>query len=806
MGQWIRNLSTVSLDDVASVGGKNAALGEMIQALSGAGVPIPPGFVITAEAFRLFLQSEGLLPSIERRLQTLSAGDGQTLAQVGAQIRQQVMEQPLPKELETQILQAYRDLRDRAGEDLLCAVRSSATAEDLPDASFAGQHDTALGVRGEEALLHAVRYCMASVYNDRAIHYRIDKGFDHSAVALSVGVQQLVRSDLGGSGILFTCDPDSGFEPVVVINAIRGLGELIVQGEQTPDELLWFKPLLDLAPLPQIGKRLGTQTQKMILRTLADGTMAPEVVATTPHEQASFVLEDQEARQLAQWGVQIEQWMSKRHGRLTPMDIEWAKDGQTGKLWIVQARPETVQSRRDLTVARSVRVLQPGQVLAEGVSVGQSAAVGRARLIPTVSDIGSFQQGEILVTSATDPDWEPIMKKAAGIITERGGRTSHAAIVSRELGVPAIVGAENALQKIGQGADITLDATSAKGFVYAGRSKIEVLEHSLGDLAPTRTKIMLNLATPDTAFEKGQLPVAGVGLAREEFIIASRVGIHPMAALHPEQLEQPVRIEVERRSLGWATPREFYVATLAYGIGQIAAAFYPRPVIARFSDFKTNEYRELLGGAAYEPHEENPMLGWRGASRYEHPDFQQAFQLECEAMRRVREQMGLVNLIPMVPFCRTPEEGRGVLRVMQQAGICTKAFPGQESCIPVYMMCELPSNVVLAEEFLDLFDGFSIGSNDLTQLVLGVDRDSPALSQIGSADHPAVRQMIAEAIAVCRKRGCYNGICGQDPSDLPGFVAFLVECGIESISLNPDALFKTWQTVLEAESHPSVAT
>lgn len=800
MSRWIVGLEEVGLKDLARVGGKNAALGEMIRTLVPLGVAVPGGFVVTADAYRDFLDAAKLTGLIEQQLARLDSSDLSQLQQVGETIRQAICKADLPEAMAQEILEHYHRLQREHGPDLLVAVRSSATAEDLPNASFAGQHSTVLGVAGDQDLLDAVRRCMASLFNDRAIHYRFDTGYGRGSVALSVGIQQLVRSDKGGSGVLFTLDPETGFRDVIVINGIWGLGELIVQGEVTPEETLWIKPLLGKAAMPCIGRQMANQTVKMTLQANGKGTLRPVNEPVTEHERNAFVLTEQEGLQLALWGQLIEQRMGKLNGKPTPMDIEWAKDGITGKLFIVQARPETVQAHRDPSLIRTARVEQHGPLLLEGISVGQSAAVGRARLIPSAAAMHEFQDGEVLVTTATDPDWEPIMKRAAGIITERGGRTSHAAIVSRELGVPAIVGTGDALQRIPQGQELTLDATQARGYVYAGAGKIVTEEHSLKDLPPTRTKIMLNLATPDAAFEKAQLPVAGVGLAREEFIIASRVGMHPLAALDPSRVSAEVQQQMWQRARGWPSLEAFYVDTLAMGIGQIVGAFYPRPVIVRFSDFKTNEYRALLGGEVFEPAEENPMLGWRGASRYSHPDFRAAFALECRAMIQVIERMGLTNLVPMVPFCRTPEEGKGVLREMSHAGLGSRTFPvAGASPLKVYMMCELPSNVVLAEDFLELFDGFSIGSNDLTQLVLGIDRDSPRLSSIGNADHPAVRAMIAEAIAACNRHELYIGICGQDPSDLPGFVSFLVQQGIQSISLSPDALFKTWKTVLEAE-------
>lgn len=796
---WIVALDQVSLKNVAEVGGKNASLGEMLQTLQAEGIAVPNGFAITASAYRALIAETGIEAEIRHQLSQLRIEDVHSLQQVGSAIRQAFHKVELPAWFVTAVTEAYAELEQQYGVDTAVAVRSSATAEDLPGASFAGQHDSFLGVQGLDRLLTAVKEAMGSLYNDRAISYRHDQGFDQLAVALSVGVQKMVQADSGGAGVIFTVDPESGFRDVVVINSIWGLGELIVQGRITPDEHLVFKTLLDSAPNPIIGKTLGVKQSKLVLES--EPQPHTQLRDTTEREQTTFVLSDAEALQLARWAVAIEAHYSKISGVWTPMDIEWAKDGLSGELFIVQARPETVHSGDTTGAAIKIyEVSGQGATLVEGISVGQAAVCGKACKVASPAEMDKFQAGDILVTDMTDPDWEPIMKIAAGIITNRGGRTSHAAIVSRELGVPAIVGTVQGTELIKDGAEITLDATGARGTVSKGQAQITVRERQLTAMPAIDTKIYLNIATPDSAFQKSRLPAAGVGLAREEFIIASRIGVHPCAALQFETLPPELQQRIVAKTVGWSNPVDFYTEMLAYGIGQIAAAFFPRPVIVRFSDFKTNEYRALLGGELFEPAEENPMLGWRGASRYYHPDFKAAFALECRAIALVRDQMGLGNIIPMVPFCRTPEEGRQVLQVMSQNGVPSATYPRIDiDAYTVYMMCEIPSNIILIDDFLSLFDGFSIGSNDLTQLMLGLDRDSAIVSSVADEQNPAVLATIRDAIRACRRRGKYIGICGQAPSDIPGFLEFLVCEHIDTISLNPDSFFAAVERVANIE-------
>jgi len=707
---------------------------------------------------------------------------------------------PLPKDLEEAIVEAYARMETQYGKKTDVAVRSSATAEDLPGASFAGEQETYLNIRGAQDVIRASIWTMASLFTDRAISYRADKGFDHMKVALSVGVQKMVRSDKGSSGVMFTVDTESGFRDVVVVNATYGLGEMIVQGHVTPDEYLVSKSRIGVAKSPIILKKIGKNFKKMIYGTGKTGVIQTKIISTPVADTKKFVLTDDEIITMATWGTIIEKHYTERAKKWTPMDMEWAKDGNSGELFIVQARPETVQAERDYTKLIEYKVSEQGKELARGISVGSKAAAGKAHLILNPKQIREFKQGEILVTTMTDPDWEPIMKMASAIVTDKGGRTSHAAIVSRELGLPAIVGAGNATKVLKTGVMITADASGAAGVITAGKAKIVVNEHSLGALPKTKTKIMVNIASPDIAFEQSFLPVDGVGLAREEFIIASTIGMHPLALLNYKKQSPKIRALIDARIGGWKDPVEYYVDNLAYGIAKIGAAFAPRKVIVRFSDFKTNEYSTLLGGADYEPKEENPMIGWRGASRYYDPKFKDAFILECRALVKVREDMGLDNVIPMIPFCRTVKEAEQVLGIMAEHGLIAKSLAkaGQETT-PVYMMCEIPSNVLLAEEFLDLFDGMSIGSNDLTQLTLGLDRDSGIVTHIGNENDEAVRALISQIIRKCTARGKYIGICGQGPSDLPDFAEFLVREGIESMSLNPDSVVKTVEHVAEIE-------
>lgn len=782
-------MDEVGMDDVAFVGGKNASLGEMLQFLKPLGVNIPSGFIVTADAYRTFLREAGLDSFIKKMLAGLDTRNIKDLQRRGKVIREAIKKFEFPPSIHEAIVEAYETMEKRYGANIDTAVRSSATAEDLPGASFAGEHETYLGIRGPQRVLAAVRSAFASLFTDRAISYRADKGFDHFKVALSVAVQRMVRSDRGASGVMFTLDTESGFRDVVLINASWGLGEMVVQGAVIPDEFLVFKKSLRSGAYPVLSKEIGTKARKMVYAPKKKGTHPTRVVKTSQKERESFVLSDEEIRTLAEWGVLIEKHYSERAGRWTPMDIEWARDGNTNELFIVQARPETVHAERDFSKIREYIRTENGTVLARGASVGSKIASGRARVILDVKKIRQFQKGEVLVTGMTDPDWEPIMKIAAAIVTDKGGRTSHAAIVSRELGIPAIVGAKDATKKIKNGTMVTVDTTGSSGAVFAGKLAFDVAERDMKNIPKTRTKIMVNIATPDTAFEKSFLPNSGVGLAREEFIIASVIGIHPLALINYRKLPVAMRREIANRMRGWNDPKQFFVDRLAYGIAKIGAAFHPHPVIVRFSDFKTNEYRSLLGGELYEPEEENPMIGWRGASRYYDPKFQDAFQLECAALKKVRDEIGLENVIPMVPFCRTPEEGRKTRAIIKECGLNA----------PIYVMCEIPSNILRADEFLEIFDGMSIGSNDLTQLVLGLDRDSGTLSHIGNENDPAVKKMIALIIRRCKEKGKYIGICGQAPSDHPEFAEFLVGEGIESISLNPDTVVKTTIAIAEKE-------
>jgi pyruvate,water dikinase len=827
---FIKKLGEVGIEDVGEVGGKNASLGEMIQNLEPKGVKIPGGFATTAAAYYYFLKQTGLEQFIIKILKDLNTKNLKDLARRGKLIREAIKKTEFPDEIKKEILNSYGELEKKYGEKVDVAVRSSATAEDLPGASFAGQHETFLNIRGPEEVLRAVRASMASLFTDRAISYRIDKGFDHFKVALSVGVQKMARSDLGCSGVMFTLDTESGFRDVVLINGSWGLGEMIVQGEVIPDEFLVFKKRLAASDMrqglsPIIDKKLGVKNQKMIY-TEPKGVSVKntKIVNTSQKEKENFVLSDEEILQLAKLGVLIEEHYSKKYGKWTPMDMEWAKDGKTGELYIVQARPETIHALRDFSKVREYvfsdkRQATSDKILVKGASVGSKIATGKARVILDVKDVHQFKAGEILITDMTDPDWEPIMKIASAIVTDKGGRTSHAAIVSRELGVPCIVGSENATRKIKTGQTITVDTTGADGFVYDGVLKFKIIERDIKKLPKPKTKIMLNIATPETAFEKSFLPNDGVGLAREEFIIAGNIGIHPNLILDFEKIKkrnfqfpisnfqinsnskiQKSKIkniisEIEKRTVGWKDKQQFYIDKLAFGIAKIGAAFYPKPVILRFSDFKTNEYRTLIGGELYEPSEENPMIGWRGASRYYHPNFKDAFVLELKAVKKVREEMGLDNVEVMVPFCRTPEEGKKVLEIMFKNGLKAKS-----SKLKAYVMCEIPSNVILADEFLEIFDGMSIGSNDLTQLTVGIDRDGNEMIRgITNEKDESVKKLISEIIKKCRQKKKYIGICGQAPSDYPEFAEFLVGQGIESMSLNPDTIIKTTLAVYEKE-------
>ncbi|MDH3602077.1 MAG: phosphoenolpyruvate synthase [Candidatus Tectomicrobia bacterium] len=791
---FIRWFAETGLGDIPLVGGKNASLGEMYRELAAQGVNVPNGFAITAEAYRYFLHESQLDQQIKVTLSDLDTHDIDNLRQRGRQVRQAIVAAPLPGALERAIVEAYDGLAAESHEHVDVAVRSSATAEDLPDASFAGQQETYLNVQGHSALLDACRRCFASLFTDRAISYRVDKGFDHFSIALSIGVQRMVRSDLATSGVMFSIDTESGFRDAVLINAAYGLGENVVQGAVNPDEYYVFKPTLQQGFRPILQKRLGTKEFKLIY-DIGGGKMVKNV-PVPPDDRERFALSDDDILTLATWACLIESHYSAKRGQPTPMDMEWAKDGQTGDLFIVQARPETVQSQKSQDVIDSYHLQQRGEVLVRGRSVGEKISYGPVHVIKDVHQLQTFQDGEILVTDKTDPDWEPIMKKAAAIVTNRGGRTCHAAIVSRELGLPAIVGSENATDLLQDGQVVTVSCAEGEtGFVYAGELPFEVEHVVLSDLTRPETHVMMNVGNPEEAFALAALPNDGVGLAREEFIITTFIKIHPLALLNYDQLEDAaVKHEIDRQTVGYADKAQFFIDRLAEGVAMIAAAFYPKDVIVRLSDFKTNEYANLIGGAPYEPTEENPMLGFRGASRYYDPRYRDGFALECRAMQKVRNEMGLTNLKLMIPFCRTVEEGRRV-----QAEMAKHGLKRGENGLELYVMCEIPSNVILADAFAEIFDGFSIGSNDLTQLVLGVDRDSEIVAHVFDERDPAVKTMIASVIKAAKAKGRKIGICGQAPSDYPEFAQFLVEQGIDSISLNPDVVLKTTVAMLEME-------
>lgn len=788
---FIKWYSEVGIEDVPSVGGKNAALGEMYSNLVPLGVNVPDGFALTANAYRHFFRQTGLDDQIKEILSDLDTKNIKNLQVRGKKVRGVILQAELPGDLKSVVAEAYATLEKKYGKDEDVAVRSSATAEDLPGASFAGQQETYLNIHGIDNILLATKKCIASLFTDRAISYRADKGFSHFDAALSVGIQRMVRSDLSSSGVAFTIDTETGFDKVIVINSIYGLGEFIVQGMVIPDEFIVFKPGLEnKVKNPIIGKNIGKKNIKLVYAK--DGTKKEKVSLL---DQQKFSLTDDEAVRLAQWCLEIEKYFSKKHNRYQPMDIEWAKDGKTGELFIVQARPETVVSGQDRNILKEYKLRKPGKTLVSGIAVGSKIGAGQVRVLRSAKNISAFQKGEVLVTEITDPDWEPIMKIASAIVTDKGGRTSHAAIVSRELGIPCIVGSNNATKALKNGQKVTVDASGGQvGQVYEGILPFDIIEHRLDKIPKTGTKIMVNIGSPDEAFKHHNLPAEGVGLGRLEFIIASHVRFHPNTLLDYKKLKtgkSTPYIKKLLKQIDDLTPLykdkgQFYVDELARGIAKIGATFYPHPVIIRFSDFKTNEYRTLLGGELYEPQEENPMLGWRGASRYYDPKFKTAFGLECQAMKIVREDMDLKNVIPMIPFCRTPEEGKQVIAVMKENGLDRAT----DQSLKVYVMCEIPSNILLADEFLEIFDGMSIGSNDLTQLTLGLDRDSGIVTHIANENNSSVKKLVAEIIHKCREKGKYIGICGQAPSDYPEFAQFLVDEGIESMSLNPDTVIK----------------
>ncbi|KLN53285.1 phosphoenolpyruvate synthase [Variovorax paradoxus] len=790
--RWFRELGA---DDVPTVGGKNASLGEMYRALSPLGVRVPNGFAITAEAYRRTLECAGALPHLREALAGLDVQDVDDLARRARRAREIVYAAALPDELTSQIRTAYAQLQAEYGTEMTVAVRSSATAEDLPTASFAGQHETFLNISGEARLMDAVRLCFASLFKDRAIAYRVDNGFDHFQIMQSVCVMQMVRSDRAASGVMFTLDTDSGFRDVVFITGAYGLGENIVQGTVDPDEFYVFKPTLKLGHRTVLRRKLGGKDVRLVYSKGA-GRESTCNLPTSPEDRARYCIGDADVLALADAAVAIEDHYSRRAGCPTPMDIEWAKDGLDGHIYIVQARPETVASRKPLHRIDEYRLHAPAPPLLTGRAVGSSVASGKARVVTDVLALGEFRPGEVLVAETTMPDWGTVMKSAAAVVTNRGGRTCHAAIVARELGIPAVVGCDDATARIRTGDEITVScAEGAEGRVYAGAVPFEKTSVELSALARPRTHLMVNLGNPDSAFQTALLPNDGVGLARMEFIVAEHIKVHPMALVHPEKVADPaVRAEIARLTRSYERPADYFVRELAEGVGTIAAAFYPKPVIVRMSDFKTNEYASLLGGSGFEAKEENPMIGFRGASRYTHPAYAEGFALECAAMKRVREDMGLANVKLMIPFCRRIQEAERVLEAMAAHGL-RRGVDGLE----IYVMCEIPNNVIQIDAFARLFDGFSIGSNDLTQLVLGVDRDSRIVAFDFDERDDGVKAMIRQTIEGGRRNGRHVGICGQAPSDCPEMAAYLVELGIDSMSVTPDTLLKITRDVLAVE-------
>ncbi|HSN63861.1 MAG TPA: phosphoenolpyruvate synthase [Azonexus sp.] len=770
------------MTDVEQVGGKNASLGEMISQLAGTGVRVPGGFATTAQAYRDFLAQSGLDAKINAMLDALDIEDVNALAACGAEIRQAIMETPFPMALTVAITEQYQRLVADSTADMSFAVRSSATAEDLPDASFAGQQETFLNIVGLENILHAIKEVFASLYNDRAISYRVHKGFVHADVALSAGIQRMVRSDKGAAGVLFTLDTESGFRDAVFVTSSYGLGETVVQGAVNPDEFYVHKPMLAAGKKAVVRRNLGS---KMIKMTFSAEKVAGKSVVTEDVEESlrhQFSINDEEVMELARYAMIIEQ----HYGR--PMDIEWGKDGVDGKLYILQARPETVQSQAGAGKVEKFKLKQFSKVLASGRAIGQKIGIGPVRIVSDPKEMDQVRPGDVLVADMTDPNWEPVMKRASAIVTNRGGRTCHAAIIARELGIPAIVGCGDATHSLTEGEEVTVSCTEGDtGHVYRGRLDFEISSRDITAMPDIPLKVMMNVGNPELAFEFSQLPNAGVGLARVEFIINNVIGIHPKAILDVDRLPASKRDEIKRRARGYASPKDFFVEKLVEGVSTIAAAFWPNPVIVRLSDFKSNEYRKLLGGELYEPDEENPMLGFRGASRYIAQSFRDCFEMECRAMKRVREEMGLTNVQLMVPFVRTLGEGRAVVDLLAEHGL-----KQGENDLKLIMMCEIPSNALLADDFLKIFDGFSIGSNDLTQLTLGLDRDSGLIANLFDERDPAVKQLLAMAISAANKAGKYVGICGQGPSDHPDLAEWLMDQGIDSISLNPDTVVDTW--------------
>ncbi|RUO79688.1 phosphoenolpyruvate synthase [Pseudidiomarina taiwanensis] len=786
MQDYVLWYDELGMNDVNRVGGKNASLGEMISNLSGAGVVVPNGFATTAEAFNEFLEQSGMNDKIHDLLDALDVDDVDALAAAGKTIRQWVIDTPFTPKLDAEIRSAYEKLSG-GNTEVSFAVRSSATAEDMPDASFAGQQETFLNVRGIDAIMEAIKHVFASLFNDRAISYRVHQGYDHRGVALSAGVQRMVRSDIASSGVMFSIDTESGFEDVVFITSSYGLGEMVVQGAVNPDEFYVHKPTLKAGRPAVLRRNLGSKKIEMVYADSTEHGQQTKIVDIAPEQSRKFSITDAEVEALAKQAVIIEQ----HYGR--PMDIEWAKDGIDGQLYIVQARPETVQSNKSGQALERYALKQHSDVIVTGRAIGQRIGAGVARVLNDISEMNQVQPGDVLVTDMTDPDWEPIMKRAAAIVTNRGGRTCHAAIIARELGIPAVVGCGDATDKIKANEAVTVScAEGDTGLIYKGALDFEVTESDVGDMPALPLKIMMNVGNPDRAFDFAQLPHAGIGLARLEFIINRMIGVHPKALLNFEQQAPALQEQIAEYIAGYESPREYYITKLTEGIATLAAAFSPERVIVRMSDFKSNEYANLVGGQQYEPHEENPMLGFRGASRYISEEFRDCFALECEAIKRVRNDMGLTNVEVMIPFVRTLEEGRQVIELLREQGL-----KQGENGLRVIMMCELPSNAVLAEQFLDIFDGFSIGSNDLTQLTLGLDRDSGVIAHLFDERNEAVKALLAMAIQAAKKKGKYVGICGQGPSDHADFAAWLVEQGIDSVSLNPDTVLETWLYLAE---------
>lgn len=788
MVEYVVSLDKLGVHDVEHVGGKNASLGEMISNLAGAGVSVPGGFATTAQAYRDFLEQSGLNDKIHAALDALDVDDINALTKTGAQIRQWVMEAEFPARLDSEIRTAFAEMA--AGNDnMAVAVRSSATAEDLPDASFAGQQETFLNIRCVDNVIRAAKEVFASLFNDRAIAYRVHQGFDHKLVALSAGVQRMVRSETGTAGVMFTLDTESGFRDVVFITGAYGLGETVVQGAVNPDEFYVHKQTLQAGRPAILRRNLGSKAIKMVYGEEAKAGRSVKTVEVDRAERARFCLSDEEVNELAKQAMIIEQHYQR------PMDIEWAKDGDDGKLYIVQARPETVKSRSSANVMERYLLKEKGTVLVEGRAIGQRIGAGKVRVINDVSEMDKVQPGDVLVSDMTDPDWEPVMKRASAIVTNRGGRTCHAAIIARELGIPAVVGCGNATQLLKDGQGVTVScAEGDTGFIFEGELGFDIKQNSVDAMPELPFKIMMNVGNPDRAFDFAQLPNAGVGLARLEFIINRMIGVHPKALLNYAGLPPELKDSVDKRIAGYSDPVGFYVEKLVEGISTLAAAFYPKKVIVRLSDFKSNEYANLIGGKLYEPEEENPMLGFRGASRYISESFRDCFELECRALKRVRNEMGLTNVEIMVPFVRTLGEASQVVDLLAENGLSRG-----DNGLRVIMMCELPSNAILAEEFLEYFDGFSIGSNDLTQLTLGLDRDSGIIAHLFDERNPAVKKLLANAIAACNKAGKYIGICGQGPSDHPDLAKWLMEQGIESVSLNPDSVLETWFFLAEGQ-------